>query len=72
MSMQRTFGIILLLGGIALVLVGVNASHSMADQLSNTFLGRFTHSTVMYTVGGGAAALFGLLIVLGDVRPGKP
>jgi hypothetical protein len=62
--MQRIFGIVLLVVGVILLIVGMNASHSAADQLSNTFTGRFTHETAWYIFGGGAAALFGLLLVL--------
>jgi len=68
MSPQRILGIVLLVGGIALLIVGMNASHSAADQISNTFTGRFTHETAWYIFGGGAAALFGLLLVLFGMR----
>ena len=64
MSMQRIFGIVLLVVGAILLIVGMNASHSAADQISNTFTGRFTHETAWYIFGGGAAALFGLLLAL--------
>jgi hypothetical protein len=64
MSMQRIFGIVLLVGGVILLMVGLNASHSAADQLSNTFTGRFTRDTAWYIFGGGAAALLGLILVL--------
>ena len=68
MSPQRILGIVLLVGGIALLIVGMNASHSAADQISNTFTGRFTRETAWYIFGGGAAALFGLLLVLFGMR----
>jgi hypothetical protein len=42
----------------------MNASHSAADQISNTFTGRFTNDTAWYIFGGGAVAVFGLLMVL--------
>jgi hypothetical protein len=54
----------MLVVGVALLIVGMNASHSAADQISNTFTGRFTHVTAWYIFGGGAAALFGLLLTL--------
>jgi hypothetical protein len=49
----------------------MNASHSAADQISNTFTGRFTHDTAWYIFGGGAAALCGLLMVTVGVRGTK-
>ena len=64
MSMQRIVGIVLLVVGAALLVVGMNASHSAADQISNTFTGKFTHETAWYIFGGGAAALLGLLLTL--------
>jgi hypothetical protein len=66
--MQRIFGAVLLVIGVILLIVGMNASHSAADQISNTFTGRFTHDTAWYIFGGGAAALFGLLMVLFGTR----
>jgi hypothetical protein len=62
--MQRVFGIVLLVAGIALLIVGMNASHSAADQISNTFTGKFTQATAWYIFGGGAAGLVGLLMVV--------
>jgi len=64
MSTQRIFGFVLLVVGVILFIVGMNASHSTADQISNTFTGRFTRDTAWYIFGGAAAALFGLLLVL--------
>jgi hypothetical protein len=68
MSMQRIFGVVLLVIGVILLIFGMNASHSAADQISNTFTGRFTHETAWYIFGGGAAALFGLMMVLFGAR----
>ena len=64
MSTQRILGIVLLIGGVILLIVGINASHSLADRVSNTFTGRFTDATTWYIVGGIASALLGLLMVL--------
>jgi hypothetical protein len=68
MNAQRIFGIVLLVVGVVLLILGMNASHSMADQVSNTFTGRFTQATTWYIIGGGAAALFGLLLVVIGAR----
>jgi hypothetical protein len=64
MSPQRILGIVLLVVGVILLIVGMNSSHSVADQVSNTFTGRFTRDTIWYIVGGIAAGLIGLLMVL--------
>ncbi len=64
MSAQRIGGIVLLVIGIVLFCVGMNASNSMADQVKNTFTGRFTEATSWYIFGGLAMGLFGLLITV--------
>lgn len=63
MSPQRILGIVALVVGVVLLVVGINASHSFADSVSNTFTGHFTQSTTWYILGGIAAAVFGLLLV---------
>jgi len=64
MSMQRIAGIVLLVVGAILLVVGMNASHSAADQTSRFFTGRLTSDTAWYIYGGGAAVLAGLLMAL--------
>ena len=68
MNLQRIVGVVLLVVGVILLSVGINASHSLADQVSNTFTGRFTQATTWYTVGGIASALLGVLMVLVDLH----
>lgn len=64
MNPQRILGILLLIGGVVAVAAGMNASHSLADQVSNTFYGRFTQGTTWYIIGGGVACLYGLFLVV--------
>jgi drug/metabolite transporter (DMT)-like permease len=64
MSTQRLLGIVLLLAGAALVVVGMNASDSLADRASNFFTGQFTDSTMWYLFGGIAVACAGLLLLV--------
>jgi hypothetical protein len=68
MNLQSIFGVVLLVVGVILLSVGMNASHSLADQMTNTFTGRYTHDTTWYIIGGIATALLGLLMVLFGVR----
>ena len=63
MSQNRIIGIVLLVVGVVVLVIGMNASHSVGDQVSKTFTGRFTKETMWYLIGRGAAALFGLLMV---------
>ncbi|MCX5658190.1 MAG: DUF3185 family protein [Planctomycetota bacterium] len=70
MNTQRLAGLILLVGGIVLFVVGMNASDSIADRWTNFFTGHFTNETVLYMVGGGIAAAVGLsMMALGFRAP---
>lgn len=64
MSPQSIVGTVLLVVGVILLIIGMNASHSVSDQVSHTFTGRFTQATTWYIIGGIASALLGLLLVL--------
>lgn len=64
MSSRQIFGIVLLVVGVALLVMGWNASQSVTEKLSETFTGRFTRDTTVYLVGGGAAAVLGLLLLV--------
>jgi uncharacterized membrane protein len=71
MTPQRIAGIVLLIVGVALLVVGLNASHSVADQVKDTFTGRFTEGTTWYIIGGIATGLVGLLLTVFGVRSVK-
>jgi hypothetical protein len=62
MNSQRVAGIALLVVGLVLVVVGMNASDSLADRWSNFFTGHYTDTTVWYMVGGIACAAVGLML----------
>jgi hypothetical protein len=64
MSPQRIVGIVLLVVGVVILIMGMNASNSATDKISNTFTGHFTDHTTWMIVGGIAAGLFGLLLSL--------
>jgi len=63
MNPQRITGIVLLVVGVAVLIFGLDASHSVADRVSDTFTGRFTEATTWYIIGGAASGLLGLLLV---------
>lgn len=63
MNPQRILGTLMLVGGVILLVVGMNASNSVADRWSNFFTGHFTDATVWYIVGGIASAVVGLMLV---------
>jgi hypothetical protein len=71
MGPARILSIILLVVGVGLIVIGVNASHSISDQVSNTFTGHFTQATTWYILGGIAAAVVGFVLLLGGGASGK-
>lgn len=68
MSLKGALGLVLLLAGIFVFVYGLNASNSLVEQLNNTFFGRFSETTTWYIIGGLAAALAGLLLILTGLR----
>ena len=69
MSNQRIVGLVLLVMGVVVLIYGINASHSLADRVSDTFTGRFTEATTWYIIAGAASGLLGLfLLAFGGVR----
>jgi hypothetical protein len=57
-------GIILLVAGMAVFIIGMNASDSVADRWSEFFTGHFTDATVLYIIGGLAAATLGTILLV--------
>jgi uncharacterized membrane protein len=62
MSTNRMVGVVLLVVGVAILIYGVNASHSVVDHVSDTFTGRFTEATTWYIIIGAVSGLLGLLM----------
>ena len=65
MKTARIIGVLLLGLGAILVIMGLSASRSLANELSSTFLGRLTQGTMWYILGGVASIVVGLIFVLG-------
>jgi uncharacterized membrane protein len=64
MNTQRIVGAAVMIVGVVLLCVGINASNSVADQVKHTFTGRFTQETAWYIFGGLTAALVGLFMAI--------
>ena len=64
MNPQRIGGIVLLVVGVILFIIGMNASDSLADRFSNFFTGHFTDATVWLLIGGVVSAIGGLMLVM--------
>jgi hypothetical protein len=59
MSPPRIVAIALLVIGVVLLVIGMNATHSFADQMSNFFTGKWTDATMWYIIGGIALVVVG-------------
>ena len=64
MGTSRIMGIVLLVVGLVLLYFGWQASQSVGDQITETFTGRFTDSTMWFLILGAAAAVGGLLLAV--------
>lgn len=64
MATNQLVGIVLVVLGIILLYFGWQASQSMTDQVTESFTGRFTDSTMWYIIGGAAALAAGAFVVL--------
>ena len=61
--MNRLFSVTLLIGGIVLIVMGFNATHSFTSDVSRFFTGSPTDKAVWMLIVGVAAALFGLTML---------
>jgi hypothetical protein len=64
MTPQRMVGIVVLVVGIVIMVVDMNASHSVADSVKHGLTGRFTQETALYIFGGLAAIVLGFLMMI--------
>lgn len=64
MATNQLVGIILVVLGVVLLYFGWQASQSMADQVSESFTGRFTDSTMWYIIGGAVSLAAGAFMML--------
>ena len=61
--MNKTISIALLVGGIVLIVVGINATNSFSSDVSRFFTGSPTDKAVWMLIGGIVAGVIGLLQV---------
>jgi hypothetical protein len=66
--MNKIVSIALLVGGVVLIVVGVNATNSFSSDVSRFFTGSPTDKAVWMLIGGVLAAVIGLV---GTLRTSK-
>jgi hypothetical protein len=68
MSTQRILGFALLVVGIVLLVMGLQATDSVTETVNEGLTGKYTDKTMWYIVGGLAAAIIGGLLALAGRR----
>ncbi len=61
--MNKMVALALLVGGIILIVIGVNATNSLSSDISRFFTGSPTDKAVWMLVGGAVATLVGLAMM---------
>ena len=62
--MNKLLPIALLVGGIVLIIVGINATNSFGSDVSRFFTGSPTDKSIWMLIGGSVAAVVGLTMTL--------
>jgi hypothetical protein len=62
-NMNKLVSLALLIGGIVLIIMGFNATHSFTSDVSRFFTGSPTDKAVWMLIGGIVAALVGLTML---------
>ena len=62
--MNKIISLALVAGGIALIVIGANATNSFSSDISRFFTGSPTDKAVWMLIGGIAAAVAGLTMLL--------
>jgi hypothetical protein len=60
--MNKAFGWALLAAGIALIIFGIGAQHTVGSSASRFFSGTPTHKSVWFLLGGMASTLIGAVM----------
>jgi hypothetical protein len=68
--MNKPIALALLVGGLILLIFGLNASHSFGSGVSKFFTGSPTDKAVWMIVGGAVAAVVGLIFTLRGAKRG--
>lgn len=64
--MNRTVSLALLVGGVVLMVLGINATNSFSSDVSRFFTGSPTDKAVWMLIGGVVASVVGLVLTLSN------
>ena len=66
--MNKPLAIVLLLVGLAMLIWGINSANAVASETSEVLTGAPTNQAMWLMIGGGGAALLGLIGLIGSYR----
>ncbi len=66
--MNKIFSLAILAGGIALIIVGINATNSFSSDVSRFFTGSPTDKAVWMLIGGIVATLIGFTTLMRNAK----
>jgi len=64
MKNNQIIGIVLLVAGAILLYFGFNATQSVGEEIGEAITGKYSEETMAYLIGGGVAAVLGLVMLL--------
>lgn len=64
MKQSKLIGVILLVLGGVLLYFGFNATGSFAEEVSESFTGKYSDETMAYLIGGAISAVLGLVLLI--------
>lgn len=62
--MNKLISLVLLVGGVALIIAGVNATNSFSSDISRFFTGSPTDKAIWMLIGGIVAAVIGVISMM--------
>lgn len=62
--MNKTFSLALLVGGVVLMIIGINATNSFSSDVSQFFTGSPTDKAIWMLIGGIVATVVGLTMTM--------
>ena len=62
--MNKIISLALLVGGVALIIIGINATNSFSSDVSRFFTGSPTNKAIWMLIGGIVATVIGLMGML--------
>ncbi len=64
MNQNKIIAIVLLVGGAVALFFGINAANAPMEEMSEALTGQYSDRTMVYLIGGAAAAIAGVALLL--------